>query len=334
MDLSHIEKPLNGNALREYISNAKNARESIVEGFLYKYTSTMISADPGLGKSTVATQVAVELATGLPVFGVLEVTRPHKILYIQTERSILEFAERLETISKIYPINVDNIYVTDEYQKLNIMKPDNLDLLIRAITRECPELDVVFIDPIYSMVPGGLKDEGRATIFNNAMNMIQKTTNAALYYNHHTVKAQHGSDGGAIERDDPFYGSQWLKAHVTGSYHLKKTDSGVKFICKKDNYNVLHKTIELDYDAETQLCSIPKDEIPAIERVKNFLKVKKIDGKTFTFNELVLSTGVCTRTARKLLMHSSIRPLLIVVSASKNRHIYRVGGGDLSSAVH
>jgi len=316
------------------MTSAKDQREAIVEGFLYKHTCLMVAADPGIGKSTVSTQVAVELATGLPVFGVLEVPRPCTVLYIQTERSILEFAERLETISKIYPINFENLYVTDEYQKLNIMRPEQLETLVSAILRDCPKLDVIFIDPIYSMVLGGLKDEGRATVFNNAMNMIQKATGAALYYNHHTVKSQYNHDGGVIEKDDPFYGSQWLKAHVTGSFYLKKTDGGVKFLCKKDNYHVLHKTLELEYDEETQLCSIPKDEIPAIERVKNFLRVKKIDGKTFTFNELVLSTGVCTRTARKLLMHSSIRPLLIVVSASKNRHIYRVGGGDLSSAVH
>jgi RecA-family ATPase len=313
------------------MGKAKDAREPIVEGFLYKYTSTMVAADPGIGKSTISTQVAVELAAGLPVFGALEVTRPYKVLYIQTERSILEFVERLYSISKIYPIVSDNIYVTDEYQKLNIMKSDDLKLLLEAIDRDCPELDVVFVDPIYSMVAGGLKDESRATIFNNAMNMIQKATGAALYYNHHTVKSQYSKDGGVIEKDDPFYGSQWLKAHVTGSYYLKKTDKGVKFICKKDNYNVLHKSLDLEYDAETELCSIPRDEVPALERVKEYLRLKKMRNEEFTFKDILYETKLCTRAVRKALVHSSIAPMLFIVSTTKNKHIYKIGEPKSSS---
>ena len=312
----------------EYMVTSKDSREVIADGFLYKHTCVMMSADPGAGKSTVSTQVAVELAAGLPVFGTFYVPRPCKILYIQTERSLLEFVERLQAISEIYPIVSDNIYVTDEYQKLNITRHADLEILLNAIERDCKDADVIFVDPIYSMVPGGLKDEGRATIFNNAMNLIQKITGGALYYNHHTIKKQYNSSSGTeIERDDPFYGSQWLKAHVTGSFYIKKHEKGVKLLCKKDNYGILHKNIELEYDAETELCSVPKDEIPAVERVREFLKLRKLRGEEFSFSDILAETKLCTRTVRKILVHTTIKDTIFTVSTRKNRHIYKMKEG-------
>ncbi len=281
----------------------------------------MFSADPGVGKSTISTQVAVELAAGLPVFGVYEVPRPMKVLYIQSERSIIEILERLESLEKRLPIMNKNLFVTSQYQGLNLLIPDHQDLFIKCVKRDCPQADIIFIDPIYCMVSGGLKDDIPASAFTKAMSNLQSATSATLWYNHHTVKAQY-NNGEKYEKDDPFYGSQWLKAHVTGSYHLKKHGKGTQLALKKDNYRILPDSIELQYDEETGLSTVEFEDMPAIDKVRAFINSRKIDQKEFTFNDMRDATKVSTRRLRQLVVHSSISPSLNVVSSNKNKHLY------------
>lgn len=324
MRLSDISSALTGNALIEAMSATKNKRKAIAEGFLYEQTILMIAADPGTGKSTVATQVAVELSAGLPVFGIYKVPKPVKVLYVQTERSLIELIERLEVIHKVMPIVKENLYITSEYQMFNLLNFEHVKVLIECILRDCPEVEVIFIDPIYPMVSGGLSKDEPASAFTKGMNLVQKATGAILWYNHHTVKPSYSPDGAKMEKQDPFYGSQWLKAHVTGSYHMKEHGEGVSLIKKKDNYNLLPHQIDLEYNPETELCSIPIDKLPAIDKVRNYLAMRKIDKKEFSFRDMQLMTGICTRTLRECLMHNTISTILTYVSSNKNKKLYKV----------
>ena len=323
MELKDIPVGLTGQALMDAIKNTKEKRQPLAEGFLYEQTITMMAADPGTGKSTISIQMAVELASGLPVFGVFKVKRPLKILYIQTERSIIELLERLELLTENMLLNPDNLTITAEYQKFNLLREEDVPLFIDCIKRDRPGVEVIIIDPIYSIVRGGLKEDLQASIFTKVMTNVQQATGAALWYNHHTTKSQYNTNGEKIEKDDPFYGSQWLKAHVTGSYYLKEVSGGVKMELKKDNYGLLPKSIILDYNAETGMCSIPLEDLPAEQRLNTFLDSKDQDQKTFTFNDIITSTKLCKRTVRHLLLHSSANNRVIVVSRSKNKNLYK-----------
>lgn len=315
------------------IAKAKDKRKALAEGFIYEKTLVMLAADPGTGKSTITTQIAVELAAGLPIFGVFECPRPCKVLYIQTERSIIELLERLEIIGKVLPIAKDNLFVTDAYQSFNLLYPDHVEPFVNCVLRDCPNADIIFIDPIYCMVGGGLKEDVPASMFTKVMSILQEKTGAVLWYNHHTVKPSYTNKGDMIEKADPFYGSQWLKAHVTGSFYLKECKGGVQLDRKKDNYNILPKEIILEYDAETELCSIPMSELPAIEKVKAFLKMRKVDKKEFSFNDIKAYTKLCNRSIRSNLLHSSISDQIIVVSTKKNKMLYKIKDENLSCAM-
>jgi len=332
LSITSINPPLTGNTLIEAIDKVKERRKPIVESLIYEHTILMVSADPGVGKSTIASQIAIEMAAGIPVFGVLQVPKPVKVLYVQTERDILEFLERLDLIKKVYPIAKENLAVTDEYQKLNMLIPDHAYILIKCIKRDFPQVEVIFIDPIYSMVSGGLKEDAPASAFTHAMSLVQKETGAALYYNHHTVKPQY-VDGKLVERDDPFYGSTWLKAHATGAFYMKASENGVKMIRKKDNYKILPESLDLVYDPETGLSTIPNTEVPALERVRNFLYTKSIDGREFTFKDIETATQLCSRTVRGCLLHSSIKDLIFVVSSIKNKNYYKATAPKKGCAV-
>lgn len=326
MKLSDIQPALTGDALIEEMHKAKNQRKALVEGMIYEQAMLMVSASPGLGKSTISSQVAIECAAGIPVFGLLEVPRPLKVLYCQTERSRLEFLERAEIISKTYPIAKDNLVVTDAYKVLNLLKEDHVLGLIQCVQRDCPNVDIIFIDPIYPMVSGGLSKDEPASAFCKAMSLLQKFTGAALYLNHHTVKPTHDQDGHTITKDDPFYGSQWLKALVTGSFLLKENDKGTSLIRKKDNYNCLRDEIHLEYDGATELSHIPITEMPVVDRVKNFLKSKKSSGQEFSFTEIMDSAKCSTRALRKALAHQEISGIIELSHTIKNKNIYKIKG--------
>lgn len=317
---------ITGEAITLAMAASKESRKPIAEGFLYEQTINMMCADPGVGKSTISTQVAVELAAGLPVFGVFKVVRPMKIVYAQTERPLIEWMERVELLSAVYPIVKENLFVTDEFQKLDMLNPSHVTIVIDCLKRDCPDADVIFLDPIYAMISGGLSQDIPASAFTHAMSAIQKATGATLWYNHHTVRAQLNRDGIEVQRHDPSYGSRWLTAHVTGQYQLVTTKEGTTLHVKKDNYGILPSTVILHYDHEIGLCSIPESELPAVERVRNFIKAQGMMKKPFFFNDICDGTKLCTRTVRKIVMHSSISEMVKVVSTNRNKHLYQMRG--------
>jgi RecA-family ATPase len=324
MNIDDILPPLTGDKLMEALKKSDGKRDFIADGFLYEQTILMMAAEPGLGKSTISIQAAIELAAGLPLFGVFEVPRPMKVLYIQTERPVLESLERIEIISKTLPVVKENLHITDTYQIFNVLDPKHAEVFINCVKRDCPDVDVIFCDPIYAMVSGGLKDDVPASAFTKTMSALQRETGATLWYNHHTKRETYSSSGDRIKVSDPFYGSQWIKANVTSSYHMTKGINGVRLIKKKDNYNLLSNQLDFDYDPETSLSTLPVDALPAIEKLKNYLRIKEIDQKTFSFKDMEEATKISTRRVRELILHSPIKEKLNVVSSKRNKNLYQV----------
>ena len=69
--------PKGGADLRAAYIKPRLPRTPSVEEFLYRRKLTYLIADPGTGKSTIATQVAASVAGAVPVFGLLEIGRAH-----------------------------------------------------------------------------------------------------------------------------------------------------------------------------------------------------------------------------------------------------------------
>lgn len=323
MEIDNIPIALTGEALLEGIRSSKNKRTALVDGFIYENTALMVSAPPGIGKSTLSTQVAIECAAGIPVFGSFHVSRPLKILYCQNERPKIEFLERAEIVSKTYPIVASNLFITDAYKVFNLLKEEHVLAFIKCVMRDCPNADIIFLDPIYPMVSGGLSKDEPASAFCKAMSLLQHITKATLYLNHHTTKPSHDIDGRVVEKDDPYYGSAWIKAMVTGSYSAKQTKDGVSLYKKKDNYKCLHESIHLEYDPSTELSHLPTVEIPILDRIKSFLSIKKKEGAEFSFNEMMDSVKCSTRALRRALSNEEIECLIEIKEVRKNKNIYK-----------
>lgn len=329
MTLDDIPLALTGDKLIEAIRQSKYARKPLAEGFIYEKTCTLMSSDPGLGKSTLTAQIAVELAAGLPLFGYFSTVRPVKVFYIQAERDINETLERMEIIGKTLPLIKENIVITDAYQRLNLLNPTHVELFFKAIKRNCADPVLIIIDPIYSTISGGLSEDRVATALMKVMDLISKNFNCSLWLNHHTTKTRYGQDGLPIQKNDPFYGAQWIKSHVTGSYLLKQTDKGADLILKKDNYGLLTEKVPLEYNPETELCFVSFPEMSTMDKIKHFLKAKKSKKETFDFAELKAATLVCNKTLRTHLLHTEIKDLLKYEKTNKGKYIYEVKDAEI-----
>ena len=319
---------LTGTELQEALNQTHPERKALIEGLLYERSILMVSADPGAGKSTITAQAIAQMSCGLPVFGCLNVPRPIKCYYLAFERGREEILERLKVMQEIIPMNFDNIYINDSFIGYNVLDVHHADFIIKAINFDCISPDVVFIDPIYASVSGGLSSDEKASQFCRFSARLQSAVGCSNWLNHHTTKETYNNEGTVIEKSDPFYGSQWLKAHCTAAYYLKKKDGGTIMLNKKDSQNNLLKKIILEYNAEDYISFIDQQnaEIPAIDRLKMFLRNKwKSDNKTFYYDQLeTCLQPLSTSRLRHLAGQVWFRECVTVSKTSGKRSLYEV----------
>lgn len=319
---------LTGKELRAALNEIHPERKALIEGFLYERSILMMSADPGAGKSTITAQAIAQMSCGLPVFGCLFVPRPIRCYYLSFERGREEILERLKVMQDIIPMDFNNIYINDSFVGYNVLDVSHADKIIKAIKSDCMDPDVVFIDPIYASVSGGLSSDEKASQFCRFSARLQSELRCANWLNHHTVKESYAQDGTAIEKADPFYGSQWLKAHCTAAYYLKRKDGGTTLLNKKDSQNNLLKKIVLEYNPEDYISFIDQKnmQIPAIDRIKMFLRSKwKSHDKTFYYDQLsTCMEPLSTARLRELTGQVWFKECVTITKSIGKKSLYEV----------
>ena len=291
-----LPPPISGDELERRLKE-KIIHTPIVESFLYEGSSLMISSQPSVGKSVLAVEAGYEISMGLPLFGALKVTKPTRVWYIQMERSENESLERLQLMRGTNPAPLSNLFIDIELQALNFLNPAHLEYVIERGKQIEPGL--IIIDPLYGIATGLSKDEIGSNVA-KMFTILKKKLGCALWINHHTVKNTHEIvEGKKIEKDDPFYGAQWLKAHITASYLAIQGEDGVILTCKKDSHSLLLKQIKLSFDHDTFLSSMEVHDLEAWERYKLYLNSLFLSGKkTFYFNDAKRHLGCAITTLR------------------------------------
>ena len=297
---------MTGEELKQSILSLMDKRHYYAEGLLYEKTNVMFSADPGIGKSMLALQAACQLATGLPLFGALHVPNPIKVYYIQKERPFIEVQERLNSFMQSLEITFDILVIDSAIQFLNLSDVSLAKPIVKRIEKFKP--CVIFIDPIGAGL-GGLTQDQIANNFCSVLNYIQSQIGNTYWLNHHTTKTQYTKEGDAIDKEKPFYGSQWLDAMVTGHYHLTHTEKGTGWRNTKDTLGVLFNKFQLEYDADSQLSYLSTGTLQAKDKVINFINSIKSHRKTFKFIDISLSTGVSDAVLRDTLKLPTIANL-------------------------
>ena len=302
---SSLDPPLNGPALIEAVHAPKLIRKPLICGFLYQNSILMIAADAGTGKSVISAQVIAQSSCGMPVFGVLEVPVPVVSYYIQFERSSEEILDRFHQMEKVVPINYSNIFIDDRLVGVDLLKDDHAKLVIDRCKQYCPPGVLIHLDPIFASVSGGLSTDDKATAFTRFSTLLQKELKSTNYLNHHTVKDSYDREGGKIEKVDPYYGSTWLKAHVTGYYFLqgRPNQDGVLMTKKKDTYTTLLDKICLNYDPNTFLSHLNPEESFSSKKEKLILYLNGClrSGVRPTVRDMISNTKATARYIKELL---------------------------------
>lgn len=312
--------PITGQQLLDRVVNLPE-HVPIIEGLLYEHDSLMVASDSGKGKSLISIQVALHLSKATAVFGALTVSRPMRIWYLQMERHENESLERINKLMNNFEWNPDNFFLDTEPQILNFINPDHYKILEARGLSIKP--DVIFIDPLYG-VAQGLSQDKIASEVSKCFTMLKKKLNCAIWINHHIVKDQY-FEGKKVDKEDPFYGAVWIRAHVTGSYYMKQTDTGVEFLKKKDNHDVLLSHITTTYDNETYLSTVDPDKFNYPDRLKIFINQVNFKAKkTFTFSECHAFVGCAVRTLRNLLNAHPYLDMLKRHKASGSKTLYEI----------
>ena len=320
-----------GSDLRSRILATKESRPPIIEGLVHERSVIMNSSDPGVGKSTINAVIMAQSSIGLPVFGQLFVPKPVVSYYIPFERGSQEIEERFKHIQNSIPIEYDNIYVNEKFMGLNVIESRHAEDIIMNIRNDIKErhIDIIYLDPIYQSIAGGLSNDDKASLFTRFSTRLQVEFNCAIFMSHHTVKDSYSSETGSkIEKDDPFYGSQWLKAHCTGGFYMKRgsKDAGPIMLCKKDSHSCLLPQINLIYEPENYtvfMQGIDKT-ILAKDRLLMVYRTLKSTNKTVTFREIQgCMMGVSDSHLRDLIGHPPFNTAFKKLSTSGFNTLYK-----------
>lgn len=292
---------LNNEVLLSELDRTTDERLALIHGLLYENSIVMLSADPGAGKSTLLACLIAQCCKGDPVFGALEVPKPIRFYYLAFERGVSEIMERFRLMKTSISIPAANIWLSDSFMGFDMLKEENCESVIEQISLQTGnQIDVIAIDPCYAAVSGGLSKDENASGFTRFVNKLQGHFRCSIWLNHHTVKQSYDSQGNKYEKDDPFYGSQWLKANCTAAYYMKQTDKNVvELNCKKDSHGNLLSKIKLRFDPQTYLLYTIGEMKSSIRfKIFNWLTVTKKTKNLFNFNDL--NEGVSCASIRSL----------------------------------
>jgi len=319
--------PFNSDSLKIELEKTKQEREPIIEGFLYKDSTLMIAGDTGSGKSVINTEAIACLSCASPLFKALNISKPRISYYILFERTKDEILERLKKVRSVIPFDCVNIFIDDQLVGKNVLKESDSTAIIKRIQNYCPTPDVIFLDPIYACVSGGLSTDEGASAFCRFSTMLQKTFSCSLWLTHHTHRPKYMKNGDKLEEDDPFYGSVWLKAHLTASYHLKRQgQNSVMLDCKKDSQSNLLSKMLLHFDHETYTCQMDDTHNPmkSLDRLAMFIRACKRQNRKFNIEEMTKEIGVSRGNFFVLLQTPLIAGSLAVSKAKYGKNLYEV----------
>ncbi len=325
MDLS--DSPIyTGSKLIDKINSDDEKRDPYVDSFLYEKSVLMIAARSATGKSMLALQMAMQMTCCLPVFGQFYVHRPIKSLYLQMERPIIEIIERIRVMQKGIKPDFSNLTIDSSLQGLDLSKSHNWDIVWRRldIIHKVFPFMVVFMDPIYAMVRGGLTKDDIASIFCQFSASLQNRYTCSNVLVHHLNRGVKDEFGNRSKGD--MYGSVWLEAHPTGIFIVDKSDHGTKFKCEKDSHGNLIEKFSLEYDKTTHLSHLNDKDIAKLsgqDRLLMFLRNCERRDLEFSLDDIEAGIQLSTPMIYRLRERPEIGGGFIEANMSGKKQLWR-----------
>lgn len=292
-----------GDSLKDDFDNLEITRKPIIHEFLYERDIFMLSADSGVGKSTITAQLAMSLSSGTALFGGLE-TRKARTYVIQVEGDYEESIERMRFMRQTIPVDF-NYLAWHENRRLDISSREGIEHAIFEIESTMPNPEVVIIDPIYKLSSKDICTGEGALMVVNFSDAIYERFNCSVVLVHHNTKDNFVMVNGQKEaKNDSYYGHSFIKNHVRTSYSLyrDKESDQPRIIRKKGRGSDTLHQIDLMYDPMTMTCTIAFEDknTDALLRVKTFINRQASLSLTTDFNQVMLNCHVSQAQLRRL----------------------------------
>lgn len=316
------DKPaFTGESLRTLLKSPRLGPDCIVPEFIYRGKTTIFYGDPSIGKTTIAINMGVALAAGLPVFGRL-LTKPSRVYFMLFETEPEEVAESLASISSLLPIREDMLAFDTETIGMDCAKPDHVEAIINRIKSFQP--DAIIIDPLFMLVAGGLsKDEPSSNVV-RFLRRLSHETNAGTMALHHGKKEQF-EKGQKVPGS--YYGTIWIKAHCRIMWEVQEGPDKSRILTKrKDNLGVCRERITLHYDHQSCTCGMEEegDQTAKGRLLAHLLTFPR--NTELTSNELAEQMKVSLRTLKNLFNDPDVLRLVDLERRDGKPTVWKIKG--------
>lgn len=191
------------------------------KGWLRRGAGCLLTGGTSLGKSVLAEQIAVNIASGKNILGCIHVPSPMRVLYLQAENDEETLQRDILSIVKFTQADTSLVQQNLAIHHLYGLSGNALDTWIEnKIIKE--KTDLLMLDPYQDFIPSGsnINDAGTFLAFIFNLNRIIKEHNCAFLLVTHTPKPQDREHWTARESVYMAVGSQAIAAWARTSAEI------------------------------------------------------------------------------------------------------------------
>ena len=293
----------------------------LIEAILWERQTVVLLAREKVGKSLLSLQMACSLSCGEALFGEYEILEPMQVLYIQTESTRSETIERLKNMTGNNGLtwNPDNFYLYSTHS-MALDTQEGYDHLLGLLHEYHLKPRVIFVDPLYMSMQGGLTDDLASRHMSSHLRQLADTFEAAMVVNHHEHRPKKDQKGDWIDEGDAsIMGSFVWKAFPNHIIHLRLRPDGLRSLeCTTQRSSRVIKDLRLElvqpHPLYYRIHGTP-DHMPYVDTVRKWVlnRSKPVCAKT-----IIDGTG---------LSRSAVMKSLSYLSDQRNKVLYKVNPG-------
>lgn len=280
----------------------------MIDGIWANDSHGMIAGEPKTYKSIIATEIAVSVASGLPMWNRYKVNRTGPVLIVQEENAPWVMQDRLIKIAhgkdllegKVYVVNPKSSKFYVEFPKelpirilnnwgFNLTNDEHRVILTREIERVKPVL--IILDPLYLML--GKIDDNSAAELREVLEWLIETK---FKYKVSIMILHHWNKGGASARGGQrMLGSTTLHAWVESALYTSIKDTSKNEISIEREFRSFPKPVDLR--VKVRMSEIGKDPLYFVnvtEYEENPLVVKPDGDNLQPLLEVLRVHGSCS----------------------------------------
>lgn len=150
----------------------------------------LLQSQSGVGKSTLAMQMAISWCVGRDLFGIKAI-KPLRIAIIQAENDLGDLAEQFQDSKKamnLYDIELNHLKTNLRFFREQVRTGADFVKMSRNVIKRT-KADLIIADPLLSYVGGDIsKQEVIASFLRNGLNSVLEETGAIWIWIHHMGK--------------------------------------------------------------------------------------------------------------------------------------------------